>query len=36
MQDRGDRFVLVDVREAHEYPISDLAGSVKIPLGTLP
>ena len=36
MRDRGDRFVLVDVREAHEYPISDLADSVKIPLGALP
>ena len=36
MRDRGDRFVLVDVREAHEWPISDLPDSVKIPLGTLP
>jgi len=36
MRDRGDRIVLVDVREAHEWPISDLSGSVKIPLGTLP
>jgi len=36
MRDRGDRLVLVDVREAHEWPISDLPDSVKIPLGTLP
>ncbi|HTY42107.1 MAG TPA: molybdopterin-synthase adenylyltransferase MoeB [Thermoanaerobaculia bacterium] len=36
MRDRGDRFVLVDVREAHEWPIADLTDSVKIPLGTLP
>jgi molybdopterin/thiamine biosynthesis adenylyltransferase/rhodanese-related sulfurtransferase len=36
MRDRGDAFVLVDVREAREWAISDLADSVKIPLGTLP
>jgi len=36
MRDRGDRIVLVDVREAHEWPISDLPDSIKIPLGTLP
>jgi sulfur-carrier protein adenylyltransferase/sulfurtransferase len=36
LRDRGDRVVLVDVREAHEWPISDLSDSVKIPLGTLP
>jgi adenylyltransferase/sulfurtransferase len=36
MRDRGDAFVLVDVREPHEWPIADLADSVKIPLGTLP
>jgi adenylyltransferase/sulfurtransferase len=36
MRDRGDRVVLVDVREAHEWPIADLPDSVKIPLGTLP
>ena len=36
LRDRGERFVLVDVREPHEYPISDLPDSVKIPLGTLP
>ncbi len=36
MRERGDAFVLVDVRESHEWPISDLPDSVKIPLGTLP
>jgi adenylyltransferase/sulfurtransferase len=35
MRDRGDRFVLVDVRESHEWAIADLDDSVKIPLGTL-
>jgi sulfur-carrier protein adenylyltransferase/sulfurtransferase len=34
--DRGDAFVLVDVREPHETAINSLAGSIKIPLGTLP
>lgn len=34
--DRGDAFVLVDVREPHEIAISRLPGSVKIPLGGLP
>ena len=33
--DKGDAFVLVDVREPHEIAISELPGSVKIPLGTL-
>ena len=36
MRDRGDEFVLVDVREPHEFAICSLPGSVKIPLGTLP
>ena len=36
MRDRGDAFVLVDVREEREWAISDLPDSVKIPLGTLP
>jgi sulfur-carrier protein adenylyltransferase/sulfurtransferase len=35
-RDRGDALVLVDVREPREFAISDLTGSVKIPLGTLP
>jgi sulfur-carrier protein adenylyltransferase/sulfurtransferase len=34
--DKGDAFVLVDVREPHEIAISQLPGSLKIPLGTLP
>ncbi len=36
MRDRGEKVVLVDVREPREWAISDLADSVKIPLGTLP
>jgi sulfur-carrier protein adenylyltransferase/sulfurtransferase len=36
MRDRGDDFVLVDVREPHEFAICAFPGSVKIPLGTLP
>jgi len=35
-RDRGESFVLVDVREPHEHAISDLPDSVKIPLATLP
>jgi sulfur-carrier protein adenylyltransferase/sulfurtransferase len=35
-RDRGDRFTLIDVREPPETQISDLGGSVKVPLGTLP
>ncbi len=34
--DRGDRFVLVDVREPHEYRICRIPGSRLIPLGELP
>jgi adenylyltransferase/sulfurtransferase len=34
--DKGDAFVLVDVREPQEFAISQLPGSLKIPLGTLP
>jgi adenylyltransferase/sulfurtransferase len=36
MRDRGESFALVDVREPREWAISDLPGSLKIPLGTLP
>jgi adenylyltransferase/sulfurtransferase len=36
MRECGDAFVLVDVREEREWAISDLADSVKIPLGSLP
>ncbi len=35
-RDRGEAVTLVDVREPHEWAISELPGSVKIPLGTLP
>jgi sulfur-carrier protein adenylyltransferase/sulfurtransferase len=34
--DRGDQFVLIDVREPHEIAINSLEGSIKIPLGMLP
>jgi molybdopterin/thiamine biosynthesis adenylyltransferase/rhodanese-related sulfurtransferase/molybdopterin converting factor small subunit len=34
--DRGDNFVLVDVREPHEYQIARIAGAKLIPLGELP
>ena len=36
LRDSGASVVLLDVREPHEVAISDLPGSVKIPLGTLP
>ncbi len=36
MRDRGEDFVLVDVREPHEFAISAFPESVRIPLGTLP
>ncbi|MGH9315720.1 MAG: rhodanese-like domain-containing protein [Thermoanaerobaculia bacterium] len=35
-QERGEKPTLLDVREPHEWAISDLTGSIKIPLGTLP
>lgn len=35
-RDRGEALVLLDVREPHETAISDLTGSIKIPLVTLP
>jgi molybdopterin/thiamine biosynthesis adenylyltransferase/rhodanese-related sulfurtransferase len=34
--DRGDKFVLVDVREPYEYDICRIPGSRLIPLGQLP
>ena len=36
LRDGGAAVILVDVREPLEIAISDLPGSVKIPLGTLP
>ena len=35
-RDRGERFTLVDVREPREWEVSDISGSLKIPLGRLP
>ena len=34
--DKGDKLVLVDVREEWEYALAKLDGSILIPLGTLP
>lgn len=34
--DRGDQFLLIDVREPHEYQIARIPGSQLIPLGQLP
>jgi len=34
--DRGDNFVLIDVREPHEYRICNIPGSKLIPLGEVP
>ncbi len=34
--DRGEKLLLVDVREPHEYAICQLAGAVLIPMGTIP
>ena len=34
--DRGDRFLLIDVREPHEYQIARIPNARLIPLGELP
>jgi rhodanese-related sulfurtransferase len=34
--DRGDDFVLIDVREPHEYRICNIPGARLIPLGEFP
>jgi adenylyltransferase/sulfurtransferase len=34
--DRGDDFVLIDVREPHEYKIASIPGAKLIPLGEVP
>src|SRR5579871_1949357 len=36
MLDRGDKFVLIDVREPHEYKICNIPGAQLIPLGEVP
>lgn len=35
MMDRGEDFLLLDVREAHEYDIAQIKGSKLVPLGEL-
>lgn len=34
--DKGDKLVLLDVREQWEYDLAKLTGSILVPLGTLP
>ena len=34
--DKGDKIVLLDVREPWEYSMAKIEGSILIPLGTLP
>jgi adenylyltransferase/sulfurtransferase len=34
--DKGDKLILLDVREQWEYDLAKLAGSTLIPLGSLP
>lgn len=34
--EKGDNLVLLDVREQWEYDLAKLAGSILMPLGTLP
>src|SRR5690242_8107672 len=36
MLDRGDKFLLLDVREPHEYKICNIPGAKLIPLGEVP
>ena len=36
MQDRGEDFELIDVREPHEFEIAKIPGAKLIPLGSLP
>jgi adenylyltransferase/sulfurtransferase len=36
MQERGEDFLLVDVREPHEWEIARIPGATLIPLGSLP
>jgi adenylyltransferase/sulfurtransferase len=34
--DRGEKLLLVDVREPHEYAVCQIEGSMLIPMGTIP
>lgn len=34
--DRGDKLLLVDVREPYEHALSHIAGAVLIPMGSIP
>jgi rhodanese-related sulfurtransferase len=34
--DRGEKMLLVDVREPHEFAICHIEGAVLIPMGTIP
>jgi len=34
--DRGEKFLLVDVREPHEHAICQIAGAMLIPMGSIP
>ena len=34
--DKGDKLVLLDVRENWEYSLAKIGGSILVPLGTLP
>jgi rhodanese-related sulfurtransferase len=34
--DRGEKLLLIDVREPHEYAVCQIEGSTQIPMGTIP
>jgi rhodanese-related sulfurtransferase len=34
--DKGDKLILLDVREGWEYSLAKIDGSILVPLGTLP
>ncbi|HTQ97179.1 MAG TPA: rhodanese-like domain-containing protein [Candidatus Acidoferrum sp.] len=34
--DKGEKLLLIDVREPHEHAICNIAGAVLIPMGTIP
>lgn len=35
-KENGDNFILLDIREPHEYYMADLDGTTRIPFGELP